>query len=327
MQKKIIGITGSTGFIGTHLVESLVDEGYTLRCFLRAGSLLPSNWAKKVEVQRGSYDRVEDLVSFADGCHEILHLAGITIADSREEFMKVNLRYTEALLSAIVQTKNQPTRFVYFSSQEAVHPSKNSQPINEETKNLPFTDYGVSKLMAENLVREKCAQGGIDLTILRPGPVYGPRDKDFLVFFRAMAKGFSPIFLYPSLISPIFVKNLTYYVTKVLENPDILGTYFMADSTDLSANDFAGLIRKSYGSWSIPVPISRFPLYILAKIGDLVASTGKKRPLVTSQKYKMLTWPNLTIDRARLNKTFGPPPYTTAEGVEQTWQWFISFPI
>ncbi|HIJ59654.1 MAG TPA: NAD(P)-dependent oxidoreductase, partial [Nitrospirae bacterium] len=176
-------VTGGTGFIGSHLVERLIREGFEVTCLIRdKGNLKFLKDVRNIRLFKADCLNPEQLRDLDDDYEYVFHLAGLTKANSKEEFFLSNVTVTENLVSAILLKSKSLKRFVHISSLSAVGSANDNIPLTEESLPRPVSNYGLSKLKGEELVYG--VRNNIPITILRPTVVYGPRDRDFLVFFK-----------------------------------------------------------------------------------------------------------------------------------------------
>ena len=176
-------VTGASGFVGSHLAERLLAEGFDVTCLLRTNS--DPKWIGALPVRRitpapGNPDALAAAVRGAD---YIFHVAGLTRGRSAAEYMAANAEPTRAIVDAAVRAGATLHRFVYVSSLAAVGPNRDERPQDESTPPRPTDDYGRSKLAGERFVAEAAA-AGLPAAIVRPPGVYGPRDTNFLPMFR-----------------------------------------------------------------------------------------------------------------------------------------------
>jgi nucleoside-diphosphate-sugar epimerase len=166
-----VAVTGASGFIGRHLVEHLASRGVDVRPIVRPETPL------------------EDaaLASAFRGIDVVVHLAGVVSAIDERQFISVNVDATRIVAIA---TRNAGARLVHISSLAAAGPAPASDPRVESDPPNPVTPYGRSKLAGEDAVKEV---DGLRWTILRPGVVYGPRDRAVLPLFRMAAFGVLPL--------------------------------------------------------------------------------------------------------------------------------------
>ena len=186
-------VTGCAGFIGSHLTESLLDDGHTVvgvDCFhdnyARAQKLRNLHAARQwesfefvpIDLSRG---RLDDLV---DECDVVFHLAaepGVRSSwGSRfETYLLNNVLATQHLLEAAKQWPHK--RFV-FASSSSVYGQAEQLPTAESVTPRPFSPYGCTKLAAEQLCQLYHDNYGVQAVSLRFFSVYGPRQRPDMAF-------------------------------------------------------------------------------------------------------------------------------------------------
>lgn len=202
-------VTGCAGFIGSHLTESLLEDGITVLgvdCFNenygRREKLRNLEVARDwdgfdfvpVDLSRGD---LRDLVAEAD---VIFHLAaepGVRASWGRhfERYLRNNVMATQHLLDA---AREWPEKRLVYASSSSVYGQAEMFPTPETATPQPLSPYGVTKLAAEHLCMLYHANYGLDATSLRFFSVYGPRqrpDMAFDIFCRAALVG-EPITVY-----------------------------------------------------------------------------------------------------------------------------------
>jgi nucleoside-diphosphate-sugar epimerase len=222
-------ITGANGFVGSHLVERLLDRGYQVKCLVRKTSNLKWLSGLKVEYVYGDISIKDSLKDAVREVDIIIHSAGLTKAKNREEYFKANAKGTRNLVEACLVVNPKLQMFIYISSQAASGPGEDERPKDEAAPCRPVSDYGGSKLEGEKIVSEYSSK--LPVTIIRPPAVYGPRDTDMLGFFKVVKYGFRISFgKGESYISLVYVKDLADGIILAVENPKAIGQiYFIAD--------------------------------------------------------------------------------------------------
>src|SRR5512141_2562904 len=180
-------VTGGTGFVGSHLVERLLLNGYAVTCLVR--DLRHLRWLEGMEVQlaEGDCTRPESLAAALQGVSLVFHCAGLTKAQHASDYYRVNHLGTKNLLEACELYNPGIEKFILVSSQAAAGPSLDGRPVDEGNTSRPVSDYGKSKLLAEEEVLAYKAR--LPVVILRPTSVYGPRDADVYELFRWASRG------------------------------------------------------------------------------------------------------------------------------------------
>ena len=147
-----IGVTGATGFIGTHLLSALKGRGAVVTLERKKG--IPSR---------------QNLKRFVADTDIIFHLGGVN-RDTDEEILSGNILSTSRLLESILNHGKPSTRLVFASSAQVYSWVNYKTSIRETRATNPDTVYGVSKQSAENLIKKS----GIPFVILRMSNAYGP---------------------------------------------------------------------------------------------------------------------------------------------------------
>ena len=173
-------VTGSTGFIGSHLVEELLQLGYRVRCLKRKATKVEYIENLPVEFVDADYDDISSLYSAVEGVDYVYHIGGVTKSKDREGYYKGNFELTKNLLAAVIKQNPHVKRFVLASSLTAVGPGTRTKPVDETTPYHPITTYGRSKMEAEKECLSKVSE--IPITIIRPPAVYGPQTKTSMHF-------------------------------------------------------------------------------------------------------------------------------------------------
>ena len=182
-------VTGGTGFVGAHLVQALRARGDRVTGLVRSPAKAQALGWTDVRVIRGDLD---DTRALAEGCADadvVYHAAGRITARNAGEFMAANRDGTRNLRDAAAAAPRRP-RLVLVSSQAAGGPNPRGAPADESQAAHPVTDYGRSKLAAEEVVRA----GAGPWAIVRPPVVYGERDTETLKLFRLARAGLGAVF-------------------------------------------------------------------------------------------------------------------------------------
>lgn len=316
-------VTGGNGFVGSHLVEHLLNRGYDVTCLVRKTSDLSFLTGLELEYRYGDVTDIASLREALKGVDFVFHLAGLTKAKTREEYFRANALGTENLLSACFEVNPRIKKFVYVSSQAAVGPCEDFKPLDEDAECHPITDYGRSKLEGEKKIL--AFKDRIPVTIIRPPAVYGPRDKDILFFYRMVNKGVIPLFGFgESYISLIYVKDLARGIVLAAENPDSSGkTYFLADEKFYSWSEAGETIKKVLGVKAFKLRIPKFLLFTFAAFSEMIARLKAESALVNLQKARELSRKYWLCDVSKAKDEFGfSTEYDLERGAEETVKWY-----
>ena len=213
-------LTGATGFLGSHVAEALVAEGWTVRCTVRKTSNL--RWIESLPVDRVTADvrSAAELAAALEEVDVVVHSAGLTRAKSDAEYHRVNSEGTQALALAAVDAGVR--RFVFVSSLAARGPDRRVSDRGV-TGDRPTSAYGESKLAGERRLFQVLSEqtGAMQGVILRPGGIYGPRDEDSLNLFKVAKTGMIPVPTGKGRLQPVYVKDVAEAVIRAVARPDV----------------------------------------------------------------------------------------------------------
>jgi len=317
-------LTGANGFVGSHILDSLRRRGLPVRLLLR-----PTSDSRFIEPQLptvercvGSWSDPQVLRTALEGVTHVVHCAGLTRARRSSEFHAVNCGLTQALVTAVNERPQQVQRFLQISSLAASHPAPRHAPAREEDPSEPVSEYGKSKLAAEQAVLERCR---VPFTILRPPAVYGPRDNAFLFFFQLAKARLVPKFLGGvQHLSMVLAQDLAEAAATCLSHPKAEGRiYFVASPDVLTPTEFGREVARqmelSTLVFPFPVPLL-WPICVLSE--GLARLTGHAA-MLNRQKYAELSASGWVCDSTRLRQETGFVASTPLrEGIAQTLAWY-----
>ena len=183
MRKKIL-VTGSEGFIGSHLVEKLVRKNYKVRAFVQYNSFnsigwlddLPSEVKNKLEIHFGDVRDFDSINFSVKGCSKVLHLAALIAIPysyrSPRSYIDTNIHGTYNVLQA---AKENFIKKVVHTSTSEVYGSAQYVPINEKHPLVGQSPYSASKIGADQIAIAYNRSFDIPLIIVRPFNTFGPR--------------------------------------------------------------------------------------------------------------------------------------------------------
>jgi nucleoside-diphosphate-sugar epimerase len=317
-----IFITGATGLVGGHAAEEAVRRGYRVRALVRPTS--DTRWLDQWGVERiiGDLEDAEALKAGAAGADWIFNCAA-KVGDwgTLEEFRRLNVDALRLLLDAACEARVE--RLVHVSSlgvyegrdhhgtDETVPPAANS-----------LDAYTRSKTEAEALVLEYHRTRGLPAAVVRPGFIYGERDRSVLPkLLTNLRRGTFAFFgSGEQRLNCIYVKNLVQAIFLAAESPAAVGEVFnLTDGELVTKKQFVGRVAELAG---LTVPTRHIPLRaarILAQVVEGAAKLlrAKRPPLINKARYKFLGL-NLdySIDKAR--RVLGyQPPFSFEEGIER----------
>lgn len=306
---KLVAVTGATGFIGRHLVESLLAAGFEVRALSRRpdSAALPA----PVTVVGGTLEDEAGLETLVEGCQAVVHCAGLIKAAKRHDLERVNAAGT-ALLAKVCGRQEAPPRIVFLSSLAAREPQ--------------LSGYAASKNRAEQAL---AAQGAaLNWIALRPPAVYGPGDRETLQLFRFMKRGFFPVpGIEKARISLIYVTDLCDAIVALLSAAVESGSRLEvrdARSGGYGWPEIAQAGERFLGRRVICVSVPRMVMRLIAGIDSRLAGLTGRAATVTPEKVNELyheDWvcrENLVADF-----TGWRPKVDLDEGMRLTLGWYL----
>ncbi|MEE9288259.1 MAG: NAD-dependent epimerase/dehydratase family protein [Bacteroidota bacterium] len=316
-------VTGATGFIGSHLVEHLLQKGWTVRCLLRSSS--NPRWLKglPVEIVQGDYFNRKTLQPSLEGSDYVYHAAGLTKAKAKQDYYRANHAVTRNLLEATKEFNPEIRRFVYISSLSCVGPSTNGTPVDESAPLRPITTYGKSKMEAELECHR--SMDSLPITIVRPAAVYGPKDTDIYEFFRNVSRGILPTVGFTDrLISLVHVRDVVQTIVLAAENERSTGeTYFSSNEEPCSWMEVGKLTAKVMGKKIVRIPVPKALVFAVAALAEFGALFSDKAPLINLEKAKEIVQSGwiCSVEKAR-NELNYRQQVSLEDGIRETVEWY-----
>ena len=186
-------VTGGGGFIGSHIVERLLNDGERVRVLdnFATGSranLLP--FMDDIELVEGDLQSYERAHTAVRGCDAVFHQAALpSVPRSVQDPLTSNASNVIGTLNVLLAARDEGVRRVVFASSSSVYGSNPTLPKVEDLPTLPFSPYAVAKLAAEGYCRSFTAVYGLETVALRYFNVFGPR-QDPLSQYAAVIPNF-----------------------------------------------------------------------------------------------------------------------------------------
>jgi nucleoside-diphosphate-sugar epimerase len=319
-------VTGSSGFIGSHLVDALLARGASVRALVRPETPLASRDARVPQWEADLLDDRSVRESRVwEGATHVFHLAGVTTGRTLAQFRGGNVFPTANVLAALAARSGARPRIILMSSQAAAGPAASpDSPVRETDRPVPVEAYGRSKLQGEQaVVRYRDA---LDITIVRPSAVYGPRDRDFLrVFRQAIRRVALHAAPQQQTFSLVYVDDLVQALLRIAEQPATRGhVFFAANEAPVTWRSLYDAIAAAAGASPLQLQVPLAAVRVAARGGDLVsAMTG--RPSFLNHNKAALARPRYWLcDSAALRDATGWEAATPMEeGVQRTYRWYV----
>lgn len=303
-------VTGATGFLGSHIAEVLVQHGFTVRCTVRPSSSL--KWLERLNIEKIAvkFNDEASLQKACQGVDVVVHNAGITRAKNDAEFFEVNTYPTERLAKAAITAK--VSRFIFISSLEARGPDGFTTAISA---------YGKSKLEAEHRLTD--LQKAIEISLLRPAGVYGPRDTDLLTLFQLANYGFLTVPATNGKLQPVHGRDVAEAVLATLQGKVQLGPFEIAEASTYSWQDMARALEVAMNKKLRVIKIPREVFLGAGYISETFSKLLNQAPKLDRRRAKSLAYYTYTCETTPFKEVFGwEAKISLHEGLKETAEWY-----
>ena len=285
-------VTGATGFIGSHLLEELEQQGYNF-----IGTSLRKEGRKCVKI---SLEKDTDWSQILKNIDCVIHLAGLAHGNySDNKFNEINFEGSSKLVKQCV--KNNVKKFIYLSSVSVMGNYKNRYSLKDIPR--PSSSYGVSKLKSENIIQDLCKSSQMNYIIIRPPLVYG---KNAPGNFGNLVKFINNFYVIPfgSLINPISILSISNLISFIIfcinEKKTDNRVFIISDKKELTVKDIIKKIAESIEKKRIILSVNIKILYLVSFIigfNEKLDTIFKTKVYDSYDTYKDLHWrPNISFD-------------------------------
>ena len=311
-----IVVTGGSGFIGTNLVQSLLDDGVDVLSL------------DKSKPQRKDHERIWKQVDILDfpalqkamvdfNPEIILHLAAVTdLNGTNAQYYSANIEGVDHIIN-IAEALPAVKKVIYTSSMYVCQPGYVPKNFDDYK---PHTPYGDSKVQGELKVKA-LKNSRHQWTIIRPTSIWGPWfGIPYIDFFNIVYQGKYFDFGNTCSKSYGFVDNSVYQIKKLINADTHTKSYYIGDNPAIQISEWADEISVEMGKGHIK-KIPFFVIKMAAWAGDVLNAMGIKFPMTSFRLSNMTTDNILPLDN--LYAITGPSPVSRIEGVRRTLAWLV----
>ncbi len=331
MEKALI--TGICGFVGAHLANLLVAEGFEVIGMdmsdkTRNAELAQNIERGKVTVHKGSLTDFD--FSAIGNIDYVFQIAGkVSAWGDLEDFNRINVDGTKRVID---YAKSAGAKVVVYLSSTAVYGYYGYTNLKEEAPKRPMNNpYSLSKLAAEDMVKSYCPQIGQNYVIIRPGNVYGEYDMTSSYdLYRLIEKEKMPVIDKGKYISCfVYVKNLVRGIYGAATTPDAYNEdYNLTDGYGETLREYLSHVAAALGKkakfLSVPSPLSKLTARTVEGVYRLFRI--KSMPLITMfSVLQNCSDYHFSIEKAK--SRFGYSPAVSLEqGTKNTAAWYLTMP-
>ncbi len=331
-------ITGASGFIGRHLAARYLGEDLRVGLLVRRPSAVEDLRDLGATVVGTSLFDTQALMESVRGCRTVIHLAAMTSALSRNDLFAVNGQGTRNLAQAC-RAQSRPPHLIYVSSVAAAGPCAAGSVRTEIDAPAPVSNYGRSKLAGELAVAEIADE--VPTTIVRPGIVFGPGNREMLPMFQAIKYlRFHPVVGWrgPQL-SMSYIDDTVESITQAAEYGTRLpreqmpaekrltsgrGVYFACCPEYPDYAELGKIIRVHLKRpWAPVVPLVGPAPWIAAGINQIIAYCRRRPDAFNIDKVREATASSWACSCERIEAEFGlHPSRSLADAIQETVAWY-----
>jgi len=310
VEKKMnIIITGASGFVGTNIRRYLASYGITSIYSLSREQL---NDHEEILTDIFTSQRVNVVVHLAAKVHDVKKVV------PTDQFLHVNYGLTKKIFNIFHNSNAQ--KFIFLSSVKASAEVLDGK-LFEDADAIPITDYGKSKLLAEQYILSQVIPEDKRVYILRPCMIHGPGNKGNLnLLYKIVLKRIPWILSsFENKRSFCSIDNLMFIIKEIIERKDVpSGIYNISDDEPISTNELICLIAQSQNRkprfWNIP----KWCIKFISALGD------KLQLPLNSERLEKLT-SSYVVSNAKIKTAIGKPlPVSSREGLLKTFKSFNS---
>jgi len=316
-------VTGATGFIGSHLAEELARRGSRVTCLVRRASQVRELKRLPVRLVAGDYMDPGSLEEAVRGQDAVFHLAALLNGRDWPDYYRANTLSTKNLADACRKAAPGLKSFVFVSSISAVGPSEGGQRLDETAPCRPISNYGRSKLAAEQALRSTGSR--LPWVIVRPPNVLGPRQRELLQAMNLLRWGIMPVVGNGQPQTSVCdVDDLVRALILAVERPEARGqTYLVTDGKDYAWRDITLALAKELGVGKIRLKVPYGFQYGLAWLAEGISRLGNKPPLLSREMLRSGHRCEWLYDGGKIRRELGfSPRFTLQDSVRRAVAWY-----
>ncbi len=317
-----VAVTGSTGFLGSHLVNALCSQGVTVNALARDPDKA-RDLPQHVHTVIGDICDSSALESLVEGCDWVFHTVSNfrTASGPPESYEAINVDGTRRLL-ATAQAAG--VKRVIHVSTIGVHGDVASTPASEDAPFNPGDLYQETKLESEKLASAVADSGEMEVVIVRPCSMYGPGDLRMLKMFKMISKGtFFKVGPCRENFHAVYIDDVVDGVLSAATTPGISGEVFILGGPSyMPLEEYIDTAALAVDS---PKPRIRLPYWMLFSAAwlceKLFVPLRIEPPLHIRRVRFFRNNRAFSISKARQHLQY-EPKVSLADGMRRTVAWY-----
>ena len=314
-----IFLTGSTGFIGRHLLDSL-SKNHEVAVLVRNVEKVGMCSAKASKViigdlrDAGIYEKIPNDIDL------ICHAAGVLGKWGIKDDIYKGSHIQGAKNVIQICLKKRIKRLIYISTAGVLGSSK--IPLDEHAPYKAKSVYELTKAEAEKFILESSKDGGIQIHVLRPEFVYGEGNTHIVGLFQAVKeRKFFLVGRGDTLLHPTYIGDLVQILNLIIASQKASDIYMVVGERCLTVEELASLIAKLIG---VPAPKFTIPSFwtrAMASIFEIFGTIFNFEPVLTHSRINFFTQ-DKSYSTKRAITELGYKPIRLEEGLKRTINWY-----
>ncbi|MFC1700110.1 NAD-dependent epimerase/dehydratase family protein [Patescibacteria group bacterium] len=328
----VVLVTGGTGFIGSHLVERLLDQGRKVRVLAlkrHIDSISVENEeilrSKGAEIVYGDLFDIKTLKRITKDVDTVFHLAGISrpMKILSKIYYDTNVSGTKNILETFKDTKLK--RFVHVSTVSVLGLSPDGHPLKEDEFQYEDLKYAMSKREGEWIALNYHFKHRVPVVVIRPSLVYGPRCMVRLVMFKFVKQGLFPLFNNgKAKMEFTYVDNVVDAILLAEKKKNIIGEVFnITDGQSYRIKKVLNTIAEELG---VKKPSVNIPYWLGKNLGYISEFLSKIFGIYPPFSRTAADWMSKDVnvyDCSKARRVLGySPKVSLREGVKRSIEWY-----
>lgn len=317
-------VTGATGYTGKVLVRKLIEQGLAVNAIARNSSNIIPFEGMPITWFRGEVYDEETVISAMQDVEYVFHVAAAfrEPKSNKQDYRNVHLVSTQLIVKEAQKNPNFK-RLVHVST-IGVHGHIPNPPGNENSPFSPGDDYQLTKVEAEDWLKEFTTKQDFPYSIIRPAAIYGPGEKRLLKLFKmASGKIFPILGKGKCWYHMIHVEDLTNAMILAATEPKALGEAFIIGATNpIRLEDMAAIIAKEYKTKLRVLRLPIGPFFLMGDICEILCRPFKIEPPIYRRRVAFYS-KDRNFSTNKMQDVLGYTPlWSNEDGIIESARWY-----
>lgn len=326
MSKKIVLVTGGTGFTGNYMLKKLCGLGYEVRAIKRPTSDISGLSDLDIHWFDGNVYDADLLENAMQGVQQVYHLAAAYRTTNLPDIELTNVHLTSTQLLAELAVKQSNFERLVLVSTIGVLGHVENPPINEQAPYNPGDLYQSTKADAEKWLIDFAGKNDLPYSIVRPAAIYGPGDRRLLKFYKMAKLPIIPLIGFTKgLYHMIHVEDLVEFIWFTTTTEETLSEIYICGNPHANTlQDMLITIAAHYGKKARFIRLPASPIFLLASVVDYVSKKLDIEPVIYPRRVAFFT-KDRSFDTSKMTSLKGfEYKYSEQQGLTELADWYKS---